>query len=143
MKKKTKSCFVMEVLDKELNEQKIDYQFYCKCQKICKQFGMEQLKHTKALLELEKTHNDAMGQLGALVISLFSMIAANLAIVFIGKTKLDIIWRGILVWAMLMEALMIYCGLVVKRVNSERHVYYYSVICDEIERRDEKERPHK
>ncbi len=143
MKKKTKSCFVMEVLDKELNEQKIDYQFYCKCQKICKQFGMEQLKHTKALLELEKTHNDAMGQLGALVISLFSMIAANLAIVFIGKTKLDIIWRGILVWAMLMEALMIYCGLVVKRVNSERHVYYYSVICDEIERRDEKECPHK
>lgn len=133
----------MEVLDKELNEQKIDYQFYCKCQKICKQFGMEQLKHTKALLELEKTHNDAMGQLGALVISLFSMIAANLAIVFIGKTKLDIIWRGILVWAMLMEALMIYCGLVVKRVNSERHVYYYSVICDEIERRDEKECPHK
>ena len=143
MKKKTKSCFVMEVLDKELNEQKIDYQFYCKCQKICKQFGMEQLKHTKALLELEKTHNDAMGQLGALVISLFSMIAANLAIVFIGKTKLDIIWRGILVWAMLMEAIMIYCGLVVKRVNSERHVYYYSVICDEIERRDEKECPHK
>lgn len=143
MKKKTKSCFVMEVLDKELNEQKIDYQFYCKCQKICKQFGMEQLKHTKVLLELEKTHNDAMGQLGALVISLFSMIAANLAIVFIGKTKLDIIWRGILVWAMLMEALMIYCGLVVKRVNSERHVYYYSVICDEIERRDEKECPHK
>lgn len=143
MKKKTKSCFVMEVLDKELNEQKIDYQFYCKCQKICKQFGMEQLKHTKALLELEKTHNDAMGQLGALVISLFSMIAANLAIVFIGETKLDIIWRGILVWAMLMEALMIYCGLVVKRVDSERHVYYYSVICDEIERRDEKECPHK
>ena len=42
-----------------------------------------------------------------------------------------------------MIAIIDYCGLVVKRVNSERHVYYYSVICDEIERRDEKECPHK
>lgn len=143
MKKKTENCFVLEVFDKELNEPKIDYQFYCKCQKICKQFGMEQLKHARAILELEKTHNDAMGQLGAILISLFSMISATIAAVVIGETKLDIIWRGILVWAMLMEALMIYCGLVVKRVNSERHVYYYSLICDEIERRNEKECHHK
>lgn len=143
MKKKTETCFVLEVLDKELNEQKIDYQFYYKCQKICKQFGMEQLKHTKALLELEKTHNDAMAQLGALMISLFSMISANLAIVFIGETKLDIIGKVIVVGAMLMEAIMIYCGIFAKKVNSERRVYYYSVICDELERRNEKECPHK
>ena len=143
MKKKTKNCFVLETFDKELNDQKIDYQFYCKCQKICKQFGMEQLKHTKAILELEKTHNDAMGQLGALLISLFSMIAANLAIVFIGETKLDIIWRGILVWVIWMVALMVYYCNFAKRVDSEEHVYYYSVICDEIERRNEKECQHK
>lgn len=36
MKKKTENCFVLEVFDKELKEPKIDYQFYCKCQKICK-----------------------------------------------------------------------------------------------------------
>ena len=143
MKKTTETCFVLEVLDKELNEQKIDYQFYYKCQKICKQFGMEQLKHAKAILELEKTHNDVMGQLGALMISWFSMISANLAIVFIGETKLDIIGKGIVVGTMWMVGLMIYSCTFVARVDSEGHAYYYSVICDEIERRNEKECQHK
>lgn len=143
MKKKTETCFVLEVLDKELNEQKIDYQFYYKCQKICKQFGMEQLKHARAILELERTHNDAMGQLGALLISLFSMISATIAAVVIGETKLDIIEQGILVLVIWMVALMIYGCTFIARVNSEQHVYYYSLICDEIERRNEKECPHK
>lgn len=143
MKKKTENCFVLEVFDKELNEPKIDYQFYCKCQKICKQFGMEQLKHARAILELEKTHNDAMGQLGAILISLFSMISATIAAVVIGETKLDIIERAILVSVIWMVALMIYGCTFIARVNSERHVYYYSLICDEIERRNEKECHHK
>lgn len=143
MKKKTENSFVLEVFDKEFNEQKIDYQFYYKCQKICKQFGMEQLKHARAILELERTHNDAMGQLGALLISLFSMISATIAAVIIGETKLDIIERAILVSVIWMVALMIYGCTFIARVNSERHVYYYSLICDEIERRNEKECPHK
>ena len=52
---KKEYCFVLETFEKELNEQKMDYQFYFKCQKICQQFGIGQLEHANAILEQQKT----------------------------------------------------------------------------------------
>lgn len=143
IKRKIENCFVLRILDRELNKQKIDYQFYYKCQKICKQFGTQQLKHAKAVLELRKTHSTEMAQLGSLMLSLFSLISATIAIVFVVKTKIDYIGRGLLVCIMWMVAFMMYHAIFIEGYDLERRAYYYSVICDEIERRSREECLHK
>lgn len=140
---KKEYCFVLETFEKELNEQKMDYQFYFKCKKICQQFGIGQLEHANAILEQQKTHSDAMTQIESIAISVYSMISATLAVVIIGRTKFDYMWRGILVGVMWMMAIMIYAFSFLRKINLERHAYYYSLICDEIEKRNKEGNQHK
>ena len=119
----------------------IDKKFYKKCKKKCKKADMTQLKHAKSVLEEKKVQAGGNDVGISHIFSIASLSFAALSLLtdsILKKLTLDsnvnyFPSTCIIFMILITITFIVYMATEPSR---RRNAYYYSIICDEIEKRD-------
>lgn len=133
--------FILEEMEKMFkNLNTFNYQLYYECQKVCTMYGMEQIYHAKAVLEEKKIYHSEINNANSYLLTFFSIVVAVIALWFsilpdkiMETLNMDPLFL-IGIFAVIVVAIIY--ELHDKTVISYRKTtYFYSIICDEIEKR--------
>ena len=133
--------FILDDMEKSFKiHKKFDYQLYCNCKKNCYVYGIEQLYHAKAVLEEKQTYGIENNNGISIVLTLASIVLTTLTLWVSALTddrKKDLLFNPLLMYGMLV---IIAVGIILVMHDKiilphRKNAYFYSVICDEIERR--------
>ena len=133
--------FILEDMKKAFKKnKKFDYQLYCECKKMCYVYGIEQLYHAKAVLEEKQTfasdNNNGISVVFSIITIALTTITLWVSALTDNRKKdlpLDSLLAYGLIVAIAMVILLILHNMVI--IYHRKDAYFYSIICDEIERR--------
>lgn len=122
----------------------IDKKFYKKCKKKCKKADMTQLKHAKSVLEEKKVqaggndyNNSQIFVIAPIIISMIVLLSDFIRSFEITKLNVSTFFLdGIGCMLILVIFIISSVNRAIKKPIRRRNAYYYSIICDEIEKRE-------
>ena len=122
------------------SNKKMDIEFYNECKKICESYNIKELIHAKYVLEGEKI--DATGNnvgityvfsIASLSVAILSLLAKSIMQVLSTNSYIELFsYICIFVMCLIAVLFVVYMATIPSR---RRNSYYYSIICDEIEKR--------
>lgn len=135
--------FILENMEKAFeNHKKFDYQLYYECKKCCYTYGVEQLYHAKAVLEEKQTYGIENNNGISITLTLISIALTTLTLwasILTDDAKKRSLLNPTLMYGIL--AIIAVFGMLVLHDRyifpHRKNAYFYSIICDEIERRSE------
>lgn len=134
MKNRIEESYIVESMKKEYKKTKnFTYQLYYSCKKCCDAYGIEQLNHAKAYLEQRRKSNSDVISCWLGILSIIGIIATLIAAKANNIRNLEFLdlFLMLSLYSMLVMMVVIISSNVKKKDD-----YFYSIICDEIERRN-------
>lgn len=137
--------FILNDMEKVFKRhKKFDYQLYYDCKKCCYTYGIEQLYHAKAIFE-EKNIYGVENNNGISMVLTFISIALTTLTLWVSTLtddkKKDLLFNSFIMYGLL-AAFSVFILIVIHNeiiIPRRKNAYFYSIICDEIERRNKEE----
>lgn len=137
--------FILNDMEKAFKRhKKFDYQLYYDCKKCCYTYGIEQLYHAKAIFE-EKNIYEVENNNGISMVLTFISIALTTLTLWVSTLtddkKKDLLFNSFIMYGLL-AAFSVFILIVIHNeiiIPRRKNAYFYSIICDEIERRNKEE----
>lgn len=137
--------FILNDMEKAFKRhKKFDYQLYYDCKKCCYIYGIEQLYHAKAIFE-EKNIYGVENNNGISMVLTFISIALTTLTLWVSTLtddkKKDLLFNFFIMYGLL-AVFFVFILIVIHNeiiIPRRKNAYFYSIICDEIERRNKEE----
>lgn len=137
--------FILNDMEKAFKRhKKFDYQLYYDCKKCCNTYGIEQLYHAKAIFEEKYIYGVENNNGISMVLTFISIALATLTLwvsTLTDDKKKDLLFNPFIMYGLL-AVFSVFILIVIHNeiiIPRRKNAYFYSIICDEIERRNKEE----
>ena len=137
--------FILNDMEKVFKRhKKFDYQLYYDCKKCCYTYGIEQLYHAKAIFEEKNIYGVENNNGISMVLTFISIVLTTLTLwvsTLTDDKKKDLLFNPFIMYGLL-AVFSVFILIVIHNeiiIPHRKNAYFYSIICDEIERRNKEE----